>query len=109
MIVKSELEGSDLRGIVLHLGGFHTEMSFLGCIRHLMDSSGLQEMFESFYAPNAVVHMLSGKAIARAVRAHFIVDAALNALMMKNGFNARLPCTPACGNCKRNWLHKHIS
>ena len=41
MIVESEPEGSDLRGIVLGLGGFHTEMNFLGCIGHLMDSSGL--------------------------------------------------------------------
>jgi len=29
MIVESAPEGSDLRGIVLHLGGFHTEMNFL--------------------------------------------------------------------------------
>ena len=61
---------------------------------HLMGSSGLQEMLESIYAPNAVVHMLSGKAIARAVRGHFIVDAALNALMLHSGFNVPLPCQP---------------
>ena len=30
-------------------------------------------MLESIYAPNAVVHMLSGKAITRAVRGDFIV------------------------------------
>ena len=71
MIVESEPMGSDLRGIVLRLGGFHTEMNFLGCIGHLVDSSGLQEMLESIYARNAVVHILSGKAIVRAVRAHF--------------------------------------
>ena len=94
MIVESEPMGSDLRGIVLHLGGFHTEMNFLGCIGHLMDSSGLQEMLESIYAPNAVVHILSGKAIARAVRAHFIVDAALNALILRRVLNAPLPCQP---------------
>ena len=76
------------------LGGFHTEMNFLGCIGHLMDSSGLQEMLESIYAPNAVVHMLSGKAIARAVYAHFIVDAALNALILRRVLNAPLPCQP---------------
>ena len=77
---------------ILRLGGFHTEMSFLGCIRHLMASSGLQEMLELIYAPNAVVHMLSGKAIiAQAIHAHFIVDAALNALMLKSVFNAPLP------------------
>ena len=94
MTVESEPEESDLRGTVLRLVGFHTEMSFLGSIGHLMDSSGLQEMLESIYAPNAVVHMLSGKAIARAVCGHFIVDAALTALMLHSGFNAPLPCQP---------------
>ena len=34
------------------------------------------------YASNAVVHMLTGKAIARAVRGHFIIDAALNAMIL---------------------------
>ena len=92
MIIKSEPMVSDLRGIILRLGGFHTEMSFLGCIGHLMASSGLQEMLELIYAPNAVVHMLSGKAIARALRAHFIVDAALNALMLKSVLN--VPAIP---------------
>ena len=38
--------------------------------------------------------MLSGKAIARAVRAHFIVDAALNALILRRVLNAPLPCQP---------------
>jgi len=37
---------------------------------------------ESIYAPNAVVHVLSGKAIAQAVHAHFIANAALNALIL---------------------------
>ena len=35
-----------------------------------MAGSGLQKLFELMYAPNAVVHMLAGKALARAVRAH---------------------------------------
>jgi len=76
-IVELEPTESNLRRIVLCLGGFHTEMNFLECIGYLMDSSGLQEVLELIYAPNAVIHMLSGKAIARAVRVHFIVDAAL--------------------------------
>ena len=91
MIVKSEPIGSNLKGLVLRLGGFHTEMSFLGCIGHLMASSGLQELLETIYAPNAIVHMMSGKAISRAVRAHLIVDAALNALMLNMIFNVPLP------------------
>ena len=46
------------------------------------------------YAPNAVMHMLSGKAIARAVRAPFIVDAALNAMMRTDVLDAPLPIQP---------------
>ncbi len=82
---------SALDDIVLRLGGFHTEMSFLGCIGHLMAASGLQELLELIYAPNAVVHMLTGKAIALAVRGHLIVNAALNALVLAKTFNVPLP------------------
>ena len=67
MIIVTEPVGSDLRNVVLRLGSFHIEISFLGCIGHLMAASGLQELLELIYAPNAVVHMLTGKAIARAV------------------------------------------
>ena len=81
-IIMSEPLGSDLREIVLRLGGFHTEMSFLGCIGTLMAASGLKELLEMIYAPNAVEHIFTGKAIARAVRAHLLVDAALNTLML---------------------------
>ena len=83
--------GSDLNDIVLRLGGFHAEMSFLGCIGHLMAASGLQELLELIYASNAVVHMLTGKAIARAARGHLIVNAALNALVLAKTFNVPLP------------------
>ena len=91
MITVTEPVGSGLRSIVLCLGGFHTKMSFLGCIGHLMAASGLQELLELIYAPNAVVHMLSGKAIARAVRGHFIVDSALNALILASIFYVPIP------------------
>ena len=82
MVIRSETLLSDLRRIILLLGGFYADMSFLGCIGHMIASSGLQELLELTYAPNAVVYMLSGKGIARVVRAHFIVDAALNAMML---------------------------
>ena len=67
-----------------------------------MASSGLQELLELIYAPNAVVHMLSGNAIARAVRAHFIVDAALNAMMLTDVLNAPLPIEPDKSNRNDN-------
>ena len=50
------------------------------------------------YAPNAVLNMLNGKAIARAVRTHCIVDAALNALMLTNVLNALLQIQPNKSN-----------
>ncbi len=91
MIVTTKPEGNDLKGIVLCLGGFHTEMSFLGFLGHLMVSTRLQDLLELIYARNAVVHMLSGKAIASAMPGHFIVDAALNVLMLVDTLNVPLP------------------
>ena len=64
MIILTEPIESDLRDIVLKPGSFHTVMSFLGCIGHLMAASGLQELLNLIYDPNAEVHMLSGKAVA---------------------------------------------
>ena len=74
--------------IVYRLGGFHTMMSFMGSIVSMMKSSGLEEALETAYGPNAVTHMISGKAVSRALRGHCLVEAALvNKLMV-----AVLPC-----------------
>lgn len=81
LIVEAEPETSPIKKIVLMLGGFHLKMSYLGCIGYLMTGSGLQETLEQTYAPNSVVKMLNGKAIARAVRGHLLLYAALNAIV----------------------------
>ena len=60
------------------LGGFHTLMSFLGSIGKLMARSGLAEVFEEVYAEHTV-NMLSGKAVARSLRAHMLVQSAFMA------------------------------
>ena len=39
-------------------------MSFIGSIGHLIGESGLKELLELIYVPNAVEHILTGKAIA---------------------------------------------
>ena len=62
-VITSQPANIPLHSIVLMLGGFHTQMSFIGCIGHLMAGSGLQEMLETIYASNTVIHMLTGKAI----------------------------------------------
>ena len=83
-IILSEPDESPIRRIVLRLGAFHMEMSFLGSIGHLMAGSGLKELLELIYAPNAVDHILTGKAVSRAVRAHILLDGVLNALLLSD-------------------------
>jgi hypothetical protein len=63
--------------VVLKLGGFHTILSYLGSIGHLMKGSGFEEVQSVIFGSNTIEHVLSGKAYARAVRGHFIVHATL--------------------------------
>jgi len=86
-IIQNENPGSHLKSVVLRLGPFHTEMSFFGSIGNLMTNSGLKEMLELIYAPNAVTHILSGKAVSRAFRGHMLVDTALYCLLISEIFN----------------------
>ena len=57
--------------IVIRLGGFHLLMSFLGSYGSVIEHSGLKDGLESIYAPVTVEHMLTGRAISRALRGHF--------------------------------------
>ena len=41
-----------------------------------MKGSGLETLFGEVYAEYTVVHLMSGKAISRALRAHFLTEAA---------------------------------
>ena len=59
-------------------------MSFLGAIGHIMQCSGLKQVLSLVYPENTVGHMLSGKAFYRAIRGYFLVDSALNILIIKN-------------------------
>ena len=81
LIIEEEPSHSDLKNIVVRLGSFHTEMSFIGAIGHLMADSGLKEVLETVYA--SVDHILSGKAISRAVRAHLLIDKVLGEILLE--------------------------
>ena len=59
------------------LGEFHLLISFHGYIGSIMEGSGLGCALDDIYGANAVKHMLSGKAIARANRGHILVERAL--------------------------------
>lgn len=89
-IRESEPEDSDLHSIVLRLRGFHAVMSFLGCIGHIKAGSGLQDVLEQLYASNAVRCMFSEKAVERAIRGHYLVDAILNAMLVSTSFHIDL-------------------
>lgn len=84
IIIENEPVSSPIKQIVLCLGGFHTKMSFLGTIGHIMAGTGLDVVLAQVYAENSVTHMLSGKAYARALRGHFLVDSALNAILLED-------------------------
>ena len=102
MIIRSDPLVSDLRRIVLRLGGFHADMSFLGCTGHVMGSSGPPELLELIYLCPDADHILSVKSIARAVRAQFSVDAALDALMLTDVLNAPLSIQHDKSNSNNN-------
>ena len=91
MIVESQPGSSELHSVVVRLGGFHAEMSFLGSIRHLMKGSGIEDLLKLIYATNTVDHILSGKVVSRAVRGHFIADASLHSLLAAKVFDVTLP------------------
>ena len=92
LIVSNKSDSIDvLKTLIVRLGGLHTEMSFLGCIGYLMNGSGLRELAEVIYAPNAVSHILSGAAIARAIREHILVVTVLSTLLLEDIYNISIP------------------
>jgi hypothetical protein len=44
MIIANSDDSSPIRQTVLKLGGFHTLVSFIGCIGHIMEGLGLQDL-----------------------------------------------------------------
>ena len=65
------------------LGGFHTIMSFLGSIGKMMAGTGLSDLLETIYGENAVKHMMTGKAVSRALRGHFLIESVLTKKILK--------------------------
>ena len=74
---------SENLSIVCRLGGFHTLMSFLGSIGAVMKGSGIEDLLAEIYALNSIPHIMSGKAIARAIRAHILIESALTSLLFE--------------------------
>ena len=79
-----EITRSEHMNVVCRLGAFHTQMSFLGSIGSNMSGSGLQAALEQVFGSVSVNHILSGKSVARSVRAHLLVDSALHILLLEH-------------------------
>ena len=62
-------------------------MSFLGSIGSLMKGSGIEDLFIEVYAENTVSHIMSGKAVSRALRGHFLTEAGLVSLLLEQVFD----------------------
>ena len=78
----TEIKNCKSMDIVLILGGFHLMMSFMGSIGSLMKGSGLSEALSTCYGINAIEHMMSGKAVSRALRGHFLATSALQTKLL---------------------------
>ena len=61
-------------------------MSFCGSIGSIMSGSGLAEALNTVYGKDVVKHITSGKAIARSLRANFMVETVLVRRLMSHFF-----------------------
>ena len=52
-------------------------MNLMGAIGTLLDGSGIKEILGTIYGANAVQHIMTGKAVQRAVRGHLLLDQCL--------------------------------
>lgn len=83
-IVLAAEKDSPLSCVVLRLGSFHLLMLFMRAVGTIMGGSGLEELWETVYAKNMVTQMMTGHAYARAIRAHFLTQLSLAALILQN-------------------------
>ena len=49
-----------------------------------MKGSGIEELFNDVYAENTVQHIISGKAVSRALRAHLLAEPPLTSILLEN-------------------------
>ena len=57
-------------------------MSYLGSVGYIMGCSGLAELWERIYGKATIVHMMTGHAYSRSLRAHFLTQRATGCIIM---------------------------
>ena len=81
-LIKSKPDTNLLKNIVLLLGCFHVELSFLGTIGTLMEGSGIEDGLEQIVAKNSIPHVMNGKNQERSFRSHMIAATSLEVLLI---------------------------
>ena len=49
----------------------------------MMSGSGFEQLFSEVHAENSVVHIMTGKAVSRTLRGHFLVESALTSIILE--------------------------
>ena len=75
---EETVRSKNIKSVVIRSGSFHTLMSAVGAIFSVMKGSGIDSALGCAYGPNTIIHMMSGKAIARALCGLFLLDAGLS-------------------------------
>ena len=88
------IQEKDLK-IVLRLDSFHSHIIFVESLGMVVEGSGLEKLLETFYARNSVLPTLSGKALERALRGHFLANTALKIRLLS-------PIVPCCQNVQES-------
>ena len=73
----NELESSELKKVIIRLGGLYKSMVFLG----------LHEVLETIYWNHTVSHMLSCSATSKAFWSHLIIPGVLYAIAVSNNYD----------------------
>lgn len=72
--------------VVLLLGNFHLQMSFLGSIGYVMANSGLSEALATVYGDEPLKKIMNGKSYDRAMRAHSLATTALKEILLEQAY-----------------------
>nr|CAH7764460.1 unnamed protein product [Callosobruchus chinensis] len=79
--IVEQSENPDFKRIVVRLGGFHLLLSYLGAIGHIMEGSGLEDLWATVYAGESVKKLMTGHAFSRSVRAHILTFTAIGVII----------------------------
>ena len=78
MIIKAHTN----MDIVILLGNFHLQISFLGSIGYVTKNSRLEQTFSTVYGDKSVKVIMTAKAYERSMRAHCLATAALRKVLL---------------------------